>query len=87
MSDEECEMMLLLRLPQNVLETGHPFHHLTASGVIVEPDPTLEYYMSRLSAEKQERIRTGWAEQVQLDAKKPIPVNRKYYGRDPYERH
>lgn len=87
MSAEECETMLYLRLPQNVLETGHPFHHLTANGAIVEPDPTLEYYLGRLPADKQERIRTHWLEQVLPDAKKSVPVNRKYYGHDPFERH
>jgi hypothetical protein len=87
MTDAECEMMLANRIMMNLAETGHPFHHKTASGVIVEPDPTQEYYLSRLSPEKQEHIRTGWLTRVSPDAPKAMPVNRKFYGSDPYERH
>jgi hypothetical protein len=84
MTDAECETMLANRLMMNLLQTGHPFHHLTANGVIVEPDPTQEYYLSRLSPEKQEAIHTGWQTRVKPDAPKAIPVNRKYYGHDPF---
>ena len=85
MTTAECETMLANRLMLNLSETGHPFRHLTASSVIVEPDPTLEYYKSRLSQEKQEHIRTGWMTRILPFASPAIPVNRKYYGHDPYE--
>lgn len=87
MTDAQCETMLANRLMMNLAETGHPFHHKTANGPIVEPDPTQEYYLSRLSPEKQKHIREGWLTRVLPDAPKAIPVNRKYYGHDPYERH
>jgi hypothetical protein len=87
MSDAECEMMLANRLLMNLQETGHPYHHKTASGVIVEPDPTLEYYLSRLTPEKQEQVRTAWITRDLPGIPKAIPVNRKFYGSDPYERH
>lgn len=77
MSDAECAAMLANRFVMNLRETGHPFHHLTASGVIVEPDPTLEYYLGRCASEKRERIRQGWLAQVKSDAPKATPVNRK----------
>lgn len=30
------------RMAMNLEQTGHPFHHLTASGVVVESDPWLD---------------------------------------------
>lgn len=87
MTVEQCEAVLAMRLADNLNETGHPFHHLTASGVIVTPDPTQEYLLSRLPAEKQKAIREGWLKRVQANAPEARPVNRKYYGHDPYERH
>jgi hypothetical protein len=87
LSDAECEVMLADRLMMNLLETGHPFHHKTESGIVVEPDPMQEYYLSRLSPEKQEHIRQGWMTRVKPDAPVAVPVNRKYYGHDPFERH
>lgn len=87
MTTGECEAMLLLRLSDNLRETGHPFHHRTASGVIVEPDPTLQYFFSRLTASRQDDLREEWQRKVRPDAPKAVPVNRKFYGVDPYERH
>lgn len=87
MTEQECRMMLTMRLMDNLRETRHPFHHLTVSGVIVEPDPTLEYYLSRLPEAEQESIRKNWFTRIQPDALKALPVNRKYYGIDPFERH
>lgn len=37
------------RIHRNVEETGHPFHHKTASGVIVDADPTLERLLTRMT--------------------------------------
>lgn len=85
MSATECEMILATRLMSNLDETGHPFHHKTANGVIVEPDPTLEYFLSRLAPEKQETTQQEWQSRTKSDAAKAIPVNRRYYGHDPYK--
>lgn len=87
MGEQDCRMMLTMRLMDNLKETGHPFHHLTANGVIVEPDPTQEYYLSRLPEAERESIRKNWLTRTKPDAPQAVPVNRKYYGHDPYERH
>ena len=87
LTDAECETMLADRLMLNLLQTEHPFHHQTESGTIVEPDPTLEYYLGRLSPQKQEAIRSGWLTRAKPDAPKAVPVNRRFYGHDMYERH
>jgi hypothetical protein len=44
------------RLELNLRNTGHPFYHKTADGTIVEPDPTLEYLLSIISAVDRELI-------------------------------
>ena len=83
----EARLVAGWRLRDNLQATGHPFHHMTANGVIVERDPTLEYLLGRLERTERERARETWMKLVQPDAPKAIPVNRKFYGVDPYERH
>lgn len=41
--------LVLMRMEINMRETGHPFHHLTADGTVVDADPTLEVWLSRLT--------------------------------------
>jgi len=89
MTIEECKQMAIGRVITNTHETGHPYHHKTANGVIVTPDPTLDYYISRLSEEQQTRFRdiyTPTPEQ-EASAAKAFPVNRTFYGHDMYKGH
>jgi hypothetical protein len=93
MDDSLCAVAMEDRVAANKRETGHPLHHKTANGAIVTPDPTLEYYLNRL------REHPEYKETVQLihllavesdkrtDIPKAIPVYRKFYGHDIYERH
>lgn len=92
MSLEECSIAVSWRTRNNMTETGHPYHHRTANGVIVNADPTLEYLISRLeghptSAQFLQNIRSLAERADKTDLPKSIPVNRKYYGSNPYERH
>ena len=76
-----------MRVTINSRETKHPFHHKTADGTIVTSDPTLEYLLSRLSEEERKQFLEIYAPTPEQEAQAPkaIPVNRKYYGEDPYE--
>jgi len=85
LSAHECESMAAMRLRDNLAETGHPFHHKTASGVIVAPDPTLEYYFSRLAEQTRASLRARYVPLARADAPAAVPVNRKFYGHDIYE--
>lgn len=94
MTTAECAMMAEDRITMNYLQTKHPYHHLTANGVIVEPDPTLDYYLQRLAQDAQYQVRLADirrdAERLiakAMDVPKAVPVNRKFYGHDPYEQH
>jgi hypothetical protein len=57
LSADECREAATRRVTLNQRETMHPFHHKTADGTIVTPDPTLEYYLSRLSQEAVRKVR------------------------------
>jgi hypothetical protein len=91
MTREECAIVIPMRIQDNLTATGHPFHHLTESGSIVAPDPTLEYYINRLrKVPEYASVVTDLDNQTKRDypgAKPAVKVNRKYYGFDPYERH
>jgi hypothetical protein len=78
--------ILSLRAAINLQDTGHPFHHKTASGVIVDTDPTLEYWLSTLEPEQLARVRQAWEARIAPDAKPAVPVNRTWYGFDPYQK-
>ena len=47
---EEAVFVVRVRLEMNLQQTGHPLHHLTADGTVVDTDPTLEYLMGKLAA-------------------------------------
>lgn len=85
MTVSEVRMAVVFRLQDNLEATKHPLHHLTANGAIVDPDPTLEYLLSRLPESEQKELLAKW--RPSPNAPKAIPVNRKFYGVDPYERH
>lgn len=48
--DEFMYRQAMYRIAANLRDTGHPFHHLTADGTVVDADPTLEYALSRIPA-------------------------------------
>lgn len=83
MTEAECREVALYRLGLNIIQTGHPQHHLTANGAIVDADPTLQYMLSRLPQEDSDVLREHY--KARPDAKKAMPVNRRYYGADPYK--
>ncbi len=92
LSPRECFQMAMWRINDNLKETKHPTHHRTANNVIVDVDTTLEFLLKRL--EKEQPDFYGIVDEyIKLhlrsvaDAPKAIPVNRKFYGSDPYERH
>jgi hypothetical protein len=86
-SDEECREMAAGRVGLNLSETNHPFHHKTADGTIVTPDPTLEYFLSRLSKEQRQQFHEVYDPTPEQEAAAPhaVPVDRMYYGYDMYE--
>lgn len=86
-SDDECREMAAGRVGVNLRETQHPFHHKTADGTIVTPDPTLEYFLSRLTDEQRKQFHEvyGPTPEQEAQALQAVPVNRMYYGQDMYE--
>lgn len=67
-SEEDLHWHIVARIQLNLQNTGHPYHHLTADGTVVDADPTLEHLVSLLR-----------------QAKSAVPVNRLFYGFDPFE--
>ncbi len=49
MSPDAAREVIGWRIALNMRETGHPFHHKTASGTIVDADPTLNALVARLT--------------------------------------
>lgn len=85
--DAELLFTVRLRLATNYADTGHPYHHLTADGTVVDTDPTLEYAIARLSASsalERDDPRQAFANVSLAHAKPAIPVNRMFYGFDMY---
>ena len=80
-------VLAALRAQLNLHETQHPYHHKTVDGTIVAPDPTLEYMLSRLSAEQRRQFYQVYAPTLEQEAQAPkaVPVDRMYYGFNPYE--
>ena len=87
LSADECREFAVMRVTHNLKETKHPYHHKTAVGVIVAPDPTLEYLLSRLTEEQLQQFHEIYdlTPEQEAQASEAIPVNRKYYGHDMYE--
>lgn len=86
LTGEQCKWAAEQRMQLNMVDTGHPWHHLTANGVIVEPDPTLEYLLNRIPTPERAPMLEKWKERIIPTAPKAKPVNRKFYGFDPYEK-
>lgn len=94
MDDDTILRMYRMRIGDNLMQTKHPFHHRTANGAIVALDPTLEYYRKRLANSRHKAIVEEYERNVLQahieqtpDVPPAVPVNRKFYGHDPYERH
>lgn len=49
MSPDTARESIAWRIALNMRETGHPFHHRTASGTIIAADPTLDALVERLT--------------------------------------
>lgn len=81
MKKSDIAMLAKMRMADNLAETGHPMHHLTADGTVVDSDPTLEHWLKKLEG-------TGYRPVTpSFDAGKArpaVPVNRTHYGVDPY---
>ncbi len=95
MTIRDCVIMAQDRVQLNYVQTRHPYHHLTESGVIVEPDPLLEFYLKRIATDS---AYTDWLtnfsgqmnaliSRTSDDIPQAVPVNRHYYGHDPLEGH
>jgi hypothetical protein len=85
MARDAARLIAGFRLRDNLEATGHPFHHLTQSGVVVDADPTLEQLFSKLEQSEQDEVRSRWMQKVRPNALPAVPVNRNFYGHDPYE--
>jgi hypothetical protein len=48
-SPDSAREAIAWRIALNMRETGHPFHHKTANGTIVDADRTLEALVARLT--------------------------------------
>jgi hypothetical protein len=70
---------LALRMALNLKNTGHPFHHMTADGTIVDTDPTLQQAMLRLGPDDRPPI----PPYDPAGVLPTVPINRMFYGFDP----
>jgi hypothetical protein len=68
LSPDEARANIVWRIKRNMVRTGHPFHHRTGDGTIVDADPTLEHLISTKLT----------------DALPTVPVDRMHYGFDQY---
>jgi hypothetical protein len=77
-SYDTAKEAIALRMSANLASTGHPLHHQTADGTIVEPDPTLEMLMTHVSPDEMPPIPAA-----RPDAWPAVPVVRDCYEREP----
>ncbi len=87
---EERKAYIMTRMMDNWGDTKHPYHQ--ASGVIVDADPSLAYQIQQLKQVPayQELLTTLLTSAEEWIRKNPntlpsVPVNRTYYGFDPYK--
>ena len=69
LSADELRTHIKWRMNRNMSYTGHPLHHLTADGTVVDADPTLEYLLRCLARQTATTV----------------PADRKHYGFALYE--
>jgi hypothetical protein len=61
MSPQAAREAISWRIELNMRETGHPFHHQTASGTVVNADPTLDALVAQLTdARSAVPVIHGW---------------------------
>jgi hypothetical protein len=77
-SPDIAKGILTMRIVLNLAQTGHPTHHRTADGTIVEPDPTLEALRALVSPKEMPPIPLPLT-----DALPAVPVIRDWYAREP----
>jgi hypothetical protein len=75
--------VLDIRCQDNVDTTGHPFHHRAVDGTIVEPDPTVEYLLSRLPLDDQDFVKQHWEQFIKADALPAVSVGPDWYEKYP----
>lgn len=75
---DTAKLLLGERMRINLEATGHPLHHLTADGTIVEPDPTIEMLMTHVSPDEMPPIPAA-----RPGAPPAVPVVRDWYEHDP----
>lgn len=71
----DLAMLAYQRMVMNVQRTGHPFHHATATGVIVDSDPTLEEW--RALVKPRDMPATPAYDVAKV--KPSVPVDRHWY--------
>src|SRR5258707_7119409 len=74
---DDKKWLVTQRLRLNLDNTGHPFHHKTGDGTIVDADPSLELLMSHVAPDEMPPIPAA-----RPDALPAVPVNRRHYGFD-----
>jgi hypothetical protein len=70
--------LIVWRMARNLANTGHPLHHRTADGTIVDADPTLQEWMATC-----DDVPPVPSYDPKL-ATPAVPVNRRHYGFDLY---
>ncbi len=86
LSDSARKDALDIRCHDNVDTTGQPFHHRAADGTIVEPDPTVEYLLSRLPLDDRDFVKQHWEQFIKPDALPAVPVDLDWYEKYPITR-
>ena len=81
--DDECRKILDTLCQINLDDTGHPFHHKTADGTIVTPDPEISYFLGRIPMDDQEYITNMWQQYIKPDALPAVPVDFDWYKKYP----
>jgi len=77
-SYDDAKAIVRQRMLWNLAYTGHPLHHRTQDGTIVEPDPAVEELLEKLSPDEQPPIPAALP-----GALPTVPVIRDWYEREP----
>jgi hypothetical protein len=77
-SYDQAKQGLIWRMQLNLSRAGHPLHHMTANGAIVEPDPVVETLMTHVSPDEMPPI-----PEPHPAAPPAVPVIRDWYEREP----
>ncbi len=69
---------IAIRMQLNLEKTGHPFHHQTGDGTIIDEDLTLAEWMTHVSPDEM-----PVAPAPRADALPTVPIIRDWYRREP----